>query len=102
LQFRPRFTRAGFFVYGVTAPLIVSDMSQLPPIFSGAVGLVLLILAVAISIYWLLFPIMVCRRLDKIAKNLAALEKNAADLALVQRNFFSDAREAMKEKPASH
>lgn len=73
-------------------------MNQLPELFSGVFGLVLFVLFLALAIYWLLFPMMVCSRLDKIAKNVAALEKAAADQALVQRNFFTDVREKMRDE----
>lgn len=53
---------------------------QLPEILTGVVGLILLVLIVAISIYWLLFPWFVYHKLDKI---LAALDRVAKAVALV-------------------
>ena len=73
-------------------------MNQLPELFSGVFGLVLFVIFLALAIYWLLFPMMVCSRLDKIAKAVAALEKTTSDQSLVQRNFFADAREKMSNE----
>jgi len=71
---------------------------NLPQFLTGGVGFVILVLAALLCVYWLLFPWLVVRRLDRIARGVVALEKAAADQSLVQRNFFSDVREVMKEK----
>jgi hypothetical protein len=72
-------------------------MEKLPQLFTGVVGIAVLILSVVLSIYWLLFPWFVYRKMDKLIARVEALEKTASDAALVQRNFLSDARGWMKE-----
>lgn len=53
--------------------------SLFPALFTGIFGLVVLALAVAIAIYWLLFPWFVYHKLDKIIERLSALEKSGKD-----------------------
>lgn len=48
-------------------------------LLSGTAGFVLLVFMTALSVYWLLFPLLVYSKLNRIAKTLEALRKETED-----------------------